>query len=543
MGHSSDLPHHVVQRIAHFVHQRNILGTNKCACLCRQWRDAGSSWQAEQLQLFLDVRFMSAEEVARASNWLAMHGQSVDVLAMALQASTPALPAWVPTAAASFTNLRRLEVDDQHSLSLLAPVLGQLPQLQHLAAQVSMVAKPSEKRQHFNQAADGVFQNHMGQPREQMPDLRLSLPGLTHLRLGFVVTTGILKTDRQLPRLLPPGLQHLTLSSAVQGMMRMQVVLRPMALTHLVALQQLTLEGVDVDDQVCEALAEHLGALQQLRVRRPPYAAQEPEQLLPLLGPKIVDYTICRRQRLLAATRMVQLTRLVWYWEHQVPQGAADALAAMTGLRELGLHGCLEGHAAVEVMQVLAGMVQLRSLQLEGPVASHAEISSSLGQCTQLTGLELTVTCSGDDTIVPVPQQLVALQHLTVPSLLLLEHDAVAWLAPLTALTRLCVIVWVRNGGVKGAQKLLQQVQVWPASLKQVVVWEAKQPIFGKGPCSWQHTPSEAGGVHLDAWFEDADRDGGAKVARNWARPFRPCPHLPGVWELRGEVQPEGTAG
>lgn len=137
-----------------------------------------------------------------------------------------------------------------------------------------------------------------------------------------------------------------------------------MALTHLAALQQLTLDAVVVDGQVCRALAEHLGALQQLRVHSL-RLLQQPEELLQLFGPKLVDYT---SWRVPAATHMAHLTRLVWHCEHQVPQGAAEALAALTGLQELTLEGCLDGSAAGDVMQALAGMVQLRRLQLSGTV-------------------------------------------------------------------------------------------------------------------------------------------------------------------------------
>jgi hypothetical protein len=40
-------------------------------------------------------------------------------------------------------------------------------------------------------------------------------------------------------------------------------------------------------------------------------------------------------------------------------------------------------------------------------------------------------------------------------------------------------------------------------------------------------------------WFEEAPRLHGAAVALGWAPPFQACPPLPGVWELRGQVERE----
>jgi hypothetical protein len=355
-------------------------------------------------------------------------------------------------------------------------------------------------------------------------------------------------------------------------MMRMQVVLRPMALTHLVALQQLTLDGVDVDDQVCEALAEHLGALQQLRVHTPLYGVNQ-EAFLPLLGRKLTVYTTAALAQG-AANQLVQLTRLVLSSD-PVPRGTAEALAALTRLQELSLQNVRSGGGTGDVLEQVAAMSQLRSLQLRGIMTDPVDVRASLAQCTQLTALELAVSsrvvAGGNQaglaflpvtqqlvTFLPVPQQLVGLRHLTVP-VQLLEQEAGAWLAPLTALTHLCVSS--REGMLSHmeqlhalsdpqvlqqvgctyqakAQALLQQVAEWPASLQQVVFWVVKcLPIIGAGPSYWQHTPAQPGGKPFAVWLEEGDRSGGASVAQGWVRPFRPCPHLPGVWELQGECK------
>jgi hypothetical protein len=51
-------------------------------------------------------------------------------------------------------------------------------------------------------------------------------------------------------------------------------------------------------------------------------------------------------------------------------------------------------------------------------------------------------------------------------------------------------------------------------------------------PKSWQFIPTVPGGVPVSVWVGE-EEDG---VAPGWQRPLRPCPHLPGVWELTEEV-------
>lgn len=154
-----------------------------------------------------------------------------------------------------------------------------------------------------------------------------------------------------------------------------------------------------------------------------------------------------------------------------------------------------------------------------------------------------------------VPPGLTGLQRLTVPSELL-QQEANVWLAPLTALTGLYVIMgsellsdasyedWseARQQQQLGprhqarAQEVLQ-VQVWPPGLRQVVWWvEEGQARQGVAPRHWQHTPSAPGSVPFDVFFEEGDHSGSSKVAPGWARPLCPCPHLPGVRELHEQV-------
>jgi hypothetical protein len=155
-------------------------------------------------------------------------------------------------------------------------------------------------------------------------------------------------------------------------------------------------------------------------------------------------------------------------------------------------------------------------------------------------------------------QQLTGLRCLTVYQ----QHIAWeqgSWLVPLTALTCLCVNlhqdvplsrslaaqfchlgvanepdgVWYRFRQVyqNTAQQLMTGLQEWPAQLQQIMFCVEHVVYYYKGfaPVCWQYTPSAPGSAHVNVWLEYLDES-----AAGWARPFRPCPHLPRVWELQG---------
>jgi hypothetical protein len=362
---------------------------------------------------------------------------------------------------------------------------------------------------------------------------------------------GAVTVDKRVPQLLPATLQHLTLSEG--GDLGLKVLLLPNSLTHLTTLQQLTLDGVELDSKGCQAAAKRLRALQRVRVKGPRWGVLQDDPML-LLAPKLVEYTARRGLTVATAPQLVHLTRLVWrrggFGE------APQALAALTGLQQLMLEGNMTGGPVADVLQQAAGLPQLRSLQLNGHSDTFGEVGASLAQCTQLTSLKLWLTGRGQSYL-PVPQQLVGLRCLTVPWELL-EHEAGAWLAPLTALTRLCVVMWrglLPMAGYPGTleyaeaqrqtgplhqarvEEVLQQVQVWPPAMQQVVVWmDRRLATQGVAPRSWQHTPAAPGSAPFSVFFEEGDRFGSSQVAEGWARPFSPCPHLPGVRELPGLV-------
>jgi hypothetical protein len=564
MGRASDLPQGVVQRIADLARRRRIPGTNKYARVSRQWRDASSSEDAEQLQLLVDLHYMSDEEVTRARSWMAHHGRAVKVLVVSAEGMAPPQQTWFPTVAAALGNLRRLEVDQGHSLLMLAPVLGQLPQLQHLAAAVGTVADPYKhwRPAVIEEVTEGVIDTRYFRPRSPLPDLGRLCPQLTQLRLQMDVEVqscvfagdyeGNVIIDKRLPLLLPVTLQHLTLATKE---LRCRVLLHPDSLTHLVALRQLTLDGLRMDSDGCQAVAQGLTALQQLRVRGPLFAVPRDDPVL-LLSPKLVEYTPRVGLAATTAPQLVHLTRLVWQWGGMF-EGTVEALAALTGLQELVLEGSMPFGPVADLVQQAAGLPQLRRLQLAAGSESLEEVTASLAQCTQLTSLLLALRTHWGAPYIPVPKQLTGLRRLTVPWKLL-QQEAGAWLAPLTALTRLCLDTaheallppeeWPGIGAEAQhqlgplhqakAQEVLQQVQGWPPALQQVMVWVDKR-LANKGVAhlSWQHTPAAPGSVPFGVFFVEGDRFGSSQVARGWPRPFSPCPHLPGVRELRGQVQ------
>jgi hypothetical protein len=290
-----------------------------------------------------------------------------------------------------------------------------------------------------------------------------------------------------------------------------------------------------------------LGALQQVRVVVPPLTQIGMDALVPL-APMVIEiqapsHSVAELAPFQDLTRLVLLER--------VPEGTAEAIAELTGLQELGLP--VLGSSTAAVVQQVAGMAQLRSLQLEG-VAPHrpATLCAALAQCTQLTSLMLDLDKEGAAGVRPwlaALQQLTGLRRLSVPTTLLSRRRG-SWLAVLRQLTHLRLRVWQQDfnkwqlpprspdlevrswapGVIE--QALLQQVPEWPATLQQVEVWVPVHLLQVK-PAGWQFTAARPAGLQFSVWLEQQD----SGTARGWERPFRPCPHLPGVWELQGQVE------
>jgi hypothetical protein len=571
----SDLPIVAVKHITQLARGRIVAGTDSYARVSTQWRDAGSSEGSERLQLFMDLADMSEAAIERALGWLATHGKHIDVLVMAAE-MPPAVPSgMLYSSVAAAANLQRLELPQQHSLVHLAPVLGQLQQLQHLEAHVAMVCHPAEEayRREEGDSGQGIFVDHSGDLWLDLPDLRQQLcPRLTHLRLLVDPAATSLWLDEGLPVLLPPRLQQLELVGLREcGYSWVQSRL----LSHLTSLQQLTLQRIDIGVEHSRgglaSLAQDLASLQQLRVWDP-RQTMATNKVLQHLSLNIIDYN-SRPFTIYAAavTGLVGLTRL----ELQGEMPARVAALTEIQLQELALRAS-DSVSLVKAARLASRVPTLRHLQLQSTALNETwaqeMLWASLEQCTQLTSLHLAISMSYTSTppFLAVPQQLAGLRCLRVPAQLL-EQEAGAWLAPLTALTRLCLDLpsrmlqhWcgelpqvvfkkplaveysdfnpvvvqqaaqqVQEGaqGVKAVvTEVLQQVEEWPASLQQVVV-QVSSGCVGPKRMSFQFTPEGSAGGPFAVWVEQQEGE-----AAGWARPLHPCPHLPGVWELQGQA-------
>jgi hypothetical protein len=544
----TDLPLPAVKRLINLARGSNVPGTNGFARVCRRWREAShDSNDAEPLRLFLDVCTMSKAELSRATAWLSQHGQHASVLVLggstlgnsSAWTGPPAL--LIKTAATALSSLAWLEIGCEDSLAMVAPVLGQLPQLQHLAAHVGLDGTRSPAR----------FTDDHGMFWEDLPDLQQLCPQLVSFQLVLDPYDHGMWMDDRLPKLLPAGLQRLALVSepAVEDIM-----LSASSLTHLSALQQLTLRAVGVDKEGACALVHHLTALQQLRVSNI-YAQVGPNNPVSQLASKVTGYELCP-----CYESDTLLPGLVCTWDHgeRLPEGTAKLLGDLTGLQELSLHGFADKRMRRAVQQA-AGMPTLRGLQLVVADQGPAELGASLGQCTQLTSLQLLVISPVDlanqGVYVSALQQLTGLRCLTVHAPLLAQPEP--WLAALTNLTRLHVTLhddeqvqavyrgarslsrgWGQvtrySAAYDIATVLLQRVCAWPSSLRQVVVLVDRAPGSRNfndqfGPLSWVLKSAAADGAQIKVWLEWCDGSG-----QGWSRPWEPAPHLPGVWVMPG---------
>jgi hypothetical protein len=391
-------------------------------------------------------------------------------------------------------------------------------------------------------------------------------PQLTSLHLTIRDSKKGLVTSPRLPHLASPCLQALTLTNG-RNKRGAPLVWSP-SLAHLTNLQQLTLDGVVLvmcgvpaaeEGREIVRVLQQLPALQQLRLHHADTDLGQDAELVSLAN-KLVDYEVCivadglsyAGQTTSGLTSFVHLTRLVLRCRphEQMPEGTVQALAALTGLQELGLRCAVDSRTA-GVVQQAAGMAQLRSLQLVGSCVSDAGVAACLARCAQLTSLVLLVEDAsgaeepdGDEdeegeteTWVPALQRLRGLRSLTIHEELL-GCERGAWLAGLTQLSSLCVNLnnLLPPAGldvypqapdqmiVIKARLLVKQVQLHRAGLQQVTFWVSSNLVASSfSPMS---VPC---GTQVTVWLE---RQG--DVASGWARPLRSWPHLPGVWELQG---------
>jgi hypothetical protein len=471
---------------------------------------------------------MSDADIARAFSWMAAHGQQVQSLVLrASIEQQPLPPDLFSRAAPSLSSITWLEVAQRHSLVLLAPVLGQLPQLKHLAVQVDLGRHPDSDKEDDEFDGDPYWGFFLDQDGNMLPvpDMGQLCPQLEHLSLTVNAVADWLCIDSDLAGLLPAGLQVLRL----QAEWHAGVCLDAADLEYATALQQLTLDGVKMREHHTSYMMERLGALQQLRVFSP-FPSQR-EDLRVLLAPKLTSHWHKGKWTVQLNSELLHLGVLMLNWyDTCVPDSLAAALSPLKSLEALSLTGSMWGEGLAGVLQEVAGMPALRSLQLEGSVADPSQLSSGLAQCTQLTALTLLARVGADTAFVSLPQQLSGLCSLAVPAVVV-GYEEGAWLAHLPHLTSLCVCVpssrAQRLGSLMYAvvEGAVCRVRCWPAILQQVrrAVGATFQPAL------WQFTPRVVGAAPVTLWLQEEEW-----AAHGWSKPLKPLTCLPGVWELQG---------
>lgn len=330
-GSDNNLPFDAVIDIIKRVRGRPIPGTNRYARVCRQWRDANSNLGAlEFLRLQLDLDEATDAQIAGASSWMALYGQHVKDLVVTGSLHQAATLDWLLQPAPTLTRLQRLEVHQKHSLALLAPVLGQLPELQHLAAHVGFTWWLSGSKQLAGKVAFGApfFANQHDLPWEDLPNLQQLCPRLVNLELTLYADQWDFEmVHEQLSCLLPAGLHQL----AIKGWSS-KTMLQASSLMHLSALRGLKLDRVDVAAEGAAALVQHLVAMPQLEVSLHP-GNHGQANVTEWLASKVTSYTNhgLAWVHLLAFPHLTCLALEVMY--NTLPPLFVETLADLPGIR------------------------------------------------------------------------------------------------------------------------------------------------------------------------------------------------------------------
>jgi hypothetical protein len=517
----NDLPGSAVQLIQKLAAERRVPGTIKQARVCRAWHAASSGWDWEPLRLALNLDVLDEQQLQTAVAWLTKHGRLVQRLDIKVyvRCNTPAMQQlWAVFT--NYQNLTCLEVEGEEVITLVdvAPLLPQVPRLQHLKASMSLMEECVD--------GPGLFSTGDGmEALQSVPVLEELCPQL--LGLHLVIYSASNHMDPRLSQLLPHRLQQLQLE--VVGVPH---VVDPPALIGCTALQQLTLQGVQVDDGQALAAVNSLATVRMVDV-----IVHDVELLS--LSSKLVQYT----------------TRTYLYWEDPQVPGQLTALTALTirhgispygqytltsltalhHLELLGMKGAHDSQLPLLLRQ-LAGLPQLRDLCLSGKCPrQHVSGVSAL---RQLTGLAISGLSHADVGVAveleqqdgPWPgllQQLPGLQRVEVDQeLVTVCHQP--WWTKLTALTQL-VVVAPSKVPVLQIEAALAAGTV-PATLQQLVVkvvlsddWEEEE----EGPKWCVRGRSTLPGVTLVTW-QLLDY----MLTYELPAAVTPCPWLPGVWEV-----------
>jgi hypothetical protein len=515
MKYMQDLPHPAVRSIIQRARARCIPGSNRFALVCRAWRDAGAEDDEDQLQLLLDLDNLKQADLESSMGWLQRHGTCVTGLSMdGIYVSC--WPVMEQLLVAPCMHLTSLALVGQDTLLPLAPHLQQLPSLRHLRASIC----------HGRDWQGQMYWGHQKKVADP-PDLGQLCPGLHSLHLtldrsGCSEASDMVHT--RLSCLLPAKVQqlHLTLN---------RFSVDAALFTCLTAVRHLTLDTTRLEHK---DRLHHMTQLQQLEIWR----------LLPggagtldvaLLASKLVGLWNCGL--VIPATALAQLTSLralalpslsCITWSGQQDDRGVNPLLSLTSLRHVQLGFADRG--------LLAGLSSLSSLRRLGVSLQIApEMLELVGQVTQLTALDLWLPYMASDehaVNLRVLQQLTSLQHLLINQ---------AWLPAcsrqLGSLQQVTQLV-VRQGPRDPAppvEEVLAPLQRHSGSLQHVlfIQWLGhSSPVSWYGQPPQEVLPSPLPGVRVT--ISSSYKASGLHIPRQ--RSIRPCPHLPGVWELQPEV-------
>jgi hypothetical protein len=495
----------------------------------------------EQLQLLLPLEGLHADTLAAASEWLSRHGKCVTFLDVTYDPATAALFQQLPLSTAPWVGLVRLEVDGPDSLVALAPALPQLVALTHLRAAISVDAIDTSTED----VAPGVF-SAGGEALEDPPWLQQLCPGLKSLHLDMACTIIIDRdsledgsywgpswVEAPVAELLPDNLEllHLTSSSAVDT----KVGVFCPTLTPFTSLRRLTLNSMTVEEPD-ELLL--MPALEEV-------------QLLAGVGIwvqdgglKFIESWLTQEGLCTALEHSTKLTGAYFVRGALLdePLMSEPLLTALPGLRKLGVAWLGLGAAAgVQQLSALEGLQHLSLAAIRFPgfeAADDAEaVLSALSSLQQLTYLRLNgQTGVPRSTWEELLSNLPQLRVLGVSKEQLLQGGLVEEIIQLPQLQCLYVedrgVSW--DPAAMGAE-VAPHLQVLSecSSLKAVLCWVEVDDVHSEAQPLWECV--HQGRLHLSAWYKWRDAAVEGRVV--WPRP---CPHLPGVWELQQQEPGDG---
>jgi hypothetical protein len=518
-----DLPASAVRLITRFARTRRIPGTNRFARVCRSWRGAAiDSADAEQVQLLLALEGLSPDTVTTTRQWLAQHGACVTSLDITYDPETSPLFEQLPLATAPLVGLARLEVDGPDSLVALAPALPQLVALTHLRASIGVVCMDDGPQTE----AQGVFAAE-GAPLEDPPCLQQLCPGLKslHLDISCEYTEGLRWVEAPMEELLPDHLEQLHMHGTPQFVMVPCAALAPFTL-----LRRLTLKSMCVGDPDELLAMPGLAEVDMLGTRC--YVG----------GSSQMSATWLREGRCTAKQHLAKLTYMRIMYQQHGPPSAAPSLATLSGLRKLEV--CSLGPGAAACVHQLSSLSRLQSLSLDfyaTAASDAAAVLSAVSSVQQLTPLFVYTSSIS----VPRSTWAALLPHLPQLRVLgvskqLLEGGLADEVHLLTQLQCLYVssdspheeVAAVTCASLTPYLPVLSKCSSLKAVLYYRYAWDghpAAQPL-------WEYV--HQGRLHLSGWHKWRHAAEEGRVV--WPRP---CPHLPGVWELQQEQPTQPGSG